>query len=240
MNDKKMLRRGLIGSAVAAICCFTPVLVVGAAALGLSAIIGWLDFVLFPLLFASLGVVAQALWVRAGEPGPRPGPVIVVLVAAFSAALIWLEFRFALRITVAAVLFGWLIPAFVGAILGGARNLDAHLREQDALMEAVCAEPSLPRDEALCACVIAVEVPSLDCQDRFRPWLVARAQDWCQNPALSAQATSFCACAETVGQDLAAATADKSARAELLRAVPRCLALPDAPALASFQPAPSP
>ncbi len=104
MNDRTMLRGGLAGALFAAICCFTPLLVVAAAGVGLSAIVGWLDYALFPMLFASLGVVAYALWLQAGRPGPRPKTAIVVLVAALSALLIWLEFRFALRITVAAVL----------------------------------------------------------------------------------------------------------------------------------------
>tara|TARA_R110002124_G_scaffold237353_1_gene402616 strand:+ start:2463 stop:2852 length:390 start_codon:yes stop_codon:yes gene_type:complete len=104
MNDKSLLRRGLIGSVFAAICCFTPLLVVVVAGVGLSALVGWLDYALFPLLFASMGVVAHALWLRAGKPGRCPKNVIVALVVALSAALIWLEFRFALRISVAAAL----------------------------------------------------------------------------------------------------------------------------------------
>lgn len=43
MNDKTLLRRGLIGSVIAAICCFTPLLVVVFAGFGLSALVGWLD-----------------------------------------------------------------------------------------------------------------------------------------------------------------------------------------------------
>ena len=104
MNDKSLLRRGLIGSVFAAICCFTPLLVVVVAGVGLSALVGWLDYALFPLLFASMGVVAHALWLRAGKPGRCPKNVIVALVVALSAALIWLEFRFALRISVAVAL----------------------------------------------------------------------------------------------------------------------------------------
>ena len=104
MNDKKMLRRGLIGSVIAAICCFTPLLVVVVAGVGLSALVGWLDYALFPLLFASLGIVAHALWLRAGKPGRCPKNVIIPLVVVLSVGLIWLEFRFALRISVAAAL----------------------------------------------------------------------------------------------------------------------------------------
>lgn len=104
MDDKVHLRRGLIGSVLAAVCCFTPLLVVVLAGAGLSALTGWLDYVLFPLLFASLGVVAHALWLRAGKPGPCPRNLIVGVVVALSVLLFWLEFRFALRLSVAAAL----------------------------------------------------------------------------------------------------------------------------------------
>ena len=104
MSEDKLLRRGLIGSVIAAICCFTPLLVVVVAGAGLSALVGWLDYALFPMLFASLGVVAHAMWLRAGQPGRCPKNLIVAAVVALSALLFWLEFRFALRISVAAAL----------------------------------------------------------------------------------------------------------------------------------------
>ena len=50
MNDKKILQVGLIGTIIAALCCFTPVLVVLFGVVGLSAAIGYLDYVLFPAL----------------------------------------------------------------------------------------------------------------------------------------------------------------------------------------------
>lgn len=62
MKDRTILRTGVIGSVVAAICCFTPVLVVLLGALGLSAWLGWLDYVLFPMLGAFLGLTAYGLW----------------------------------------------------------------------------------------------------------------------------------------------------------------------------------
>lgn len=104
MSEKSLLRRGLIGSAIAAICCFTPFLVVVITGVGLSAIVGWLDYALFPLLFASLGVVAHALWLRARKPGRCPKNVIIATVGMLSVGLIWLEFRFALRVSIAAAL----------------------------------------------------------------------------------------------------------------------------------------
>jgi chromate transport protein ChrA len=104
MNDKKLLRRGLIGSVIAALCCFTPLLVLVVAGVGLSAFIGWLDYALFPLLFASLAVVAYALWLQSGKLGPNPKSIVTIAAIALSALLIWLEFRMALRISIAAAL----------------------------------------------------------------------------------------------------------------------------------------
>ncbi len=101
-KDKKMLRTGSIGAAIAAICCCTPALVVLVGFAGLSAIVGWLDYGLFPILFASMGLVAYALYLRSGRKGPSPTAVIVVVVVALSALLFWLEFRYALRISIAA------------------------------------------------------------------------------------------------------------------------------------------
>ena len=102
MTDKGLLRTGLVGSAIAALCCFTPILVLLVAGLGLSAITGYLDYALFPILFASLGVVAYALYLNAGNVGPQPKMIIVVMVVVLSALIIWLEFRYALRISIAA------------------------------------------------------------------------------------------------------------------------------------------
>ena len=102
MREKKLLRAGSIGTAIAAICCFTPALVVLLGFVGLSAIIGWLDYGLFPILFASMGMVAYALYLRSGRKGPSPTPAIIIVVVALSALLFWLEFKYALRVSIAA------------------------------------------------------------------------------------------------------------------------------------------
>lgn len=104
VNEKKLLHTGSIGAAIAAICCFMPALVVLLGFAGLSAIVGWLDYGLFPILFASMGLVAYALYLRFGRKGPSPTVPIVVVVVALSALLFWLEFRYALRISVAAAI----------------------------------------------------------------------------------------------------------------------------------------
>ncbi len=101
MPDRTLLKTGLTGSVIAAICCFTPLLVVLVAGVGLSAIVGYLDYALFPILFAFLGVTAYALYLNAGNAGPQPRTFIVAAVIALSALIIWLEFRYALRISIA-------------------------------------------------------------------------------------------------------------------------------------------
>ncbi len=102
MSDDAMLKKGLIWSAIAALCCFTPVVVIAFGFAGLSAFVGWLDYGLFPMLFASMGVVAYALYLRSGRKGPSPTVSITVAIVTLSALLFWLEFRFALRISIAA------------------------------------------------------------------------------------------------------------------------------------------
>jgi len=101
-DPDRLLKWGLGGALFAALCCFTPLLVVVVAGVGLSAFTGWLDYTLFPLLFFSLAIVAQALWLRAGRLGPSPKIWATAIAALLSVFIIWIEFRFALRITVGA------------------------------------------------------------------------------------------------------------------------------------------
>ena len=63
MSDRPLMA-GVIGTIVAAICYFTPLLVVVLGAVGLSAAIGYLDFVLFPALAIFLAITGYALWRR--------------------------------------------------------------------------------------------------------------------------------------------------------------------------------
>ncbi len=61
MSPNKLICTGGCGSVIVAICCFTPILVVALGAVGLSAWLGWLDYVLFPLLAVFLGITIYAL-----------------------------------------------------------------------------------------------------------------------------------------------------------------------------------
>ncbi len=64
MKNRKLLGTGIAGSVIAAICGFTPALVILLAAVGLSAWLAWLDFVLFPALAFFAGLTLYALWRR--------------------------------------------------------------------------------------------------------------------------------------------------------------------------------
>ncbi len=57
MKNKNILI-GSMGTGITAVCCFTPILVIGLTGLGTVAVISYLDYVLFPLLafFAALTV----------------------------------------------------------------------------------------------------------------------------------------------------------------------------------------
>lgn len=99
----RLLKGGLGGAIFAALCCFTPLLVVVLAGAGLSAVTGWLDYALFPLLFVSLAVVAQALWLRAARPGPSPKIWATLIAVLLSVLIIVLEFRGALTLTLLAI-----------------------------------------------------------------------------------------------------------------------------------------
>ncbi|MDE2155752.1 MAG: mercury resistance system transport protein MerF [Xanthomonadaceae bacterium] len=61
-DPKTLVRVGVIGSVLVALCCFTPVLVILLAAVGLSALTGYLDEVLLPALVLFIGLTIHALW----------------------------------------------------------------------------------------------------------------------------------------------------------------------------------
>jgi len=70
LDNRRLLRVGIIGSVIAALCCFTTVLVSLLAVVGLSAAVGWLDYVLFPALFIFIGITIYAVhrrWKTATE-----------------------------------------------------------------------------------------------------------------------------------------------------------------------------
>ena len=65
--NKKLFTTGLIGTVIAALCCFTPILVLLLGAVGLSAMVGWLDYVLLPALVIFVAITVYALVTKAKE-----------------------------------------------------------------------------------------------------------------------------------------------------------------------------
>lgn len=129
---------------------------------------------------------------------------------------------------VAGLLIGLVVPALVEALLGGARSFDDRARQEDAYMRAVCTQAmSLPRDEALCECVLAVEYPALDCQAPFLAWSVQQQQAHCAPPEAKKASLSFCTCVETVAERMAEAE-DEREQEQAAQAYRNCQELPDA------------
>lgn len=64
MKDK-LLKTGVIGTVIAALCCFTPLLVGLFSVVGLSAVAGYLDYVLMPALAMFVLITIYALIRRA-------------------------------------------------------------------------------------------------------------------------------------------------------------------------------
>lgn len=61
-NTKIPLRVGIIGTLIVVLCCFTPILVILLGVMGLSALTGYLDYVLLPALEAFIGLIIYAVW----------------------------------------------------------------------------------------------------------------------------------------------------------------------------------
>lgn len=68
MKEKTLLKVGIIGTITAALCCFTPVLVILFGVVGLSALVGYLDMVLFPALGIFILLTLYALWRKRSQP----------------------------------------------------------------------------------------------------------------------------------------------------------------------------
>ena len=64
MTDKVFLKIGLVGFVIAAICCFTILLVILLGTIGLSSLVGMLDIVLLPAFAIVLVITGYALWKR--------------------------------------------------------------------------------------------------------------------------------------------------------------------------------
>ena len=61
-SDRRLLATGIIGTVIAALCCFTPVLAVLFGIVGVTAVLGWIDIVLLPALAFFIGLTIYAVW----------------------------------------------------------------------------------------------------------------------------------------------------------------------------------
>ncbi len=66
----RLLRTGLVGAIITAICCFTPLLVWVFAAVGLGGLVIYLDIVLLPLLGFFIALILWA-YVKSGKLNRR-------------------------------------------------------------------------------------------------------------------------------------------------------------------------
>jgi mercuric ion transport protein len=60
-DDRRLLETGLVGTVLAALCCFTPLLAVLMGAVGFASAVGWIDYVLFPALAFFIALTAYAV-----------------------------------------------------------------------------------------------------------------------------------------------------------------------------------
>jgi len=60
-NPNTLVRASIIGTVLVALCCFTPILVVLLGVLGLSALTGYLDYVLLSALVVFIGLTIYAV-----------------------------------------------------------------------------------------------------------------------------------------------------------------------------------
>jgi mercuric ion transport protein len=61
LNDRKLMATGIIGTVITALCCFTPVLGILLGVVGLSVVLGYLDYVLIPAMLVFVGITIYAV-----------------------------------------------------------------------------------------------------------------------------------------------------------------------------------
>lgn len=63
-TNNQLLKVGIAGTIVAAVCCFTPLLPFLLGTIGISWFVGYLDIILLPLLVIFAGLTLFAFWKR--------------------------------------------------------------------------------------------------------------------------------------------------------------------------------
>jgi len=75
MTDRTLLTTGVVGAAIAAVCCFTPILAIVFGAVGLTAWLAKADYVLIPALILCLGLAGFGLYRKRLRERQRYGGV---------------------------------------------------------------------------------------------------------------------------------------------------------------------
>ncbi len=77
MNNDTLVKTGIAGGVLAALCCATPILAIILGGIGLSALVAKADYVLIPALIASVALVGIGLYRRrkgaSCDVAPRKG-----------------------------------------------------------------------------------------------------------------------------------------------------------------------
>lgn len=63
-KDSTLLKLGIGGTILAALCCFTPILLILLGVAGLGVLAGYLDYVLMPALVIFIGITIYAVQKR--------------------------------------------------------------------------------------------------------------------------------------------------------------------------------
>ena len=71
MTPSGMVKTGTAGAIIAAICCATPILVIGLATIGFAGLVGWLDWVLIPAIVVCIALIGYGLYRRKCEADAR-------------------------------------------------------------------------------------------------------------------------------------------------------------------------
>jgi mercuric ion transport protein len=64
MHDRTLITTGIVGGALAAICCATPLLAVVLGAVGFTAWLAKADYIVIPALIICLGLIGVGLYRR--------------------------------------------------------------------------------------------------------------------------------------------------------------------------------
>ena len=64
MSRAKLIAAGVIGAVIAVLCCATPILALLLAAVGLSALTGYLDYVLLPAIVIFIAIAVYGFTLR--------------------------------------------------------------------------------------------------------------------------------------------------------------------------------